>query len=86
MKTQKYALKTDNHLMQVESIAECSVGAFCNTYFLSINTGLLNSEHYARECEFGNLKKNTEKNKLLTCTKLPPVFKTFVLSIFEWPL
>ena len=22
---------------------------------------------------------------LLTCTKLPPVFKTFVLSIFEWP-
>ena len=23
---------------------------------------------------------------LLTCTKLPPVFKTFVLSIFEWPL
>ena len=23
---------------------------------------------------------------LLTCTKLPPVFKTYVLSIFEWPL
>ena len=23
---------------------------------------------------------------LLTCIKLPPVFKTFVLSIFEWPL
>ena len=23
---------------------------------------------------------------LLTCTKLPLVFKTFVLSIFEWPL
>ena len=23
---------------------------------------------------------------LSTCTKLPPVFKTFVLSIFEWPL
>ena len=22
---------------------------------------------------------------LLTCTKLLPVFKTFVLSIFEWP-
>ena len=22
---------------------------------------------------------------LLTCTKLPPVLKTFVLSIFEWP-
>ena len=24
--------------------------------------------------------------KLLTCIKLPSVFKTFVLSIFEWPL
>ena len=23
--------KTDNHLMHVESIAECSRGAFCNT-------------------------------------------------------
>ena len=23
---------------------------------------------------------------LLTCIKLPPVFKTFVLSIFEWLL
>ena len=23
---------------------------------------------------------------LLTCTKQPPVFKTFVLSIFEWSL
>ena len=23
--------KTDNHLMQVKSIAECSGGAFCNT-------------------------------------------------------
>ena len=23
---------------------------------------------------------------LLTCTKLPPGFKTFFLSIFEWPL
>ena len=23
---------------------------------------------------------------LLTCIKLPSVFKTFVLSIFEWPL
>ena len=23
---------------------------------------------------------------LLTCTKLPHVLKTFVLSIFEWPL
>ena len=23
---------------------------------------------------------------LLTCTKLPPVFEAFVLSIFEWPL
>ena len=23
---------------------------------------------------------------LSTCTKLPPVFKTFVLSIFEWSL
>ena len=21
-----------------------------------------------------------------TCTKLPPVVKTFVLSIYEWPL
>ena len=24
--------------------------------------------------------------KLLTCTKLPPVLQTIVLSIFEWPL
>ena len=23
---------------------------------------------------------------LSTCIQLPPVFKTFVLSIFEWPL
>ena len=23
---------------------------------------------------------------LSTCIKLPPVFKTFILSIFEWPL
>ena len=23
---------------------------------------------------------------LLTCIKLPSVFKSFVLSIFEWPL
>ena len=45
--------KTDTRLMQVKSIAECSRGAFCNTF---------------------------------DCTKLLHVFKTFVLSIFEWPL
>ena len=27
-------LKTDGSLMQVESIAECSLGAFCNTFDL----------------------------------------------------
>ena len=27
-------LKTDYHLMQVKSIAECSLGAFCNTFDL----------------------------------------------------
>ena len=27
-------LKTDGTLMQVESIAECSLGAFCNTFDL----------------------------------------------------
>ena len=50
---QKLVFKTDYHLMQVKSIAECS------------------SEHSAI---------------LLTFIKLPFVFKTFVLSIFEWPL
>ena len=28
------ALKTDGCLIQVESIAECSLGAFCNTFNL----------------------------------------------------
>ena len=28
------ALKTDCSLMQVESIAECSLGVFCNTFDL----------------------------------------------------
>ena len=28
------ALKTDGSLIQVESIAECSLGAFCNTFNL----------------------------------------------------
>ena len=28
------AIKTDGSLMQVESIAECSLGAFCNTFDL----------------------------------------------------
>ena len=50
-KTPKYVFKTDNRLMRVKSIAECSHSAI-----------------------------------LFTCTKLPPVFKTFVLPIFEWPL
>ena len=27
-------VKTDYHLMQVKSIAECSLGAFCNTFDL----------------------------------------------------
>ena len=27
-------VKTNEHLMQVESIAECSLGAFCNTFDL----------------------------------------------------
>ena len=29
--TKERIFKTDNHLMQVKSIAECSGGAFCNT-------------------------------------------------------
>ena len=29
---EKKVLKTDGSLMHVESIAECSVGAFCNTF------------------------------------------------------
>ena len=41
-KTQTYVFKTNNRLIQVQSIAECS-----------------------------------------TCTKLPPVFKTFILPIFS---
>ena len=28
-------LNTDYHLMKVESIAECSLGAFCNTFELN---------------------------------------------------
>ena len=48
-----HKLKTDNRLIQVESIAECSL------------------EHYAI---------------LSTCTKLPPVLKICVLSLFELPL
>ena len=28
-------LKTDGNLVQVESIAECSIGAFCNTFDLN---------------------------------------------------
>ena len=53
---QKKVFKTDNHLMQVKSIAECSHGVL---------------EHTA---------------VLMTCTKLPHGFKTFILSIFEWLL
>ena len=30
-KTKERIFKTDNHLMQVKSIAECARGAFCNT-------------------------------------------------------
>ena len=33
-KDQKLVFKTNNHLMQVKSIAECSRGAFCNTFDL----------------------------------------------------
>ena len=29
---------TDNHLMQVKSIAECSRGAFCSTFDLHLDT------------------------------------------------
>ena len=50
---QNMFFKTNTRLMQVGSIAECSL-------------------------EYSAI--------LSTCTKLPPVFKTFVLSIFEWPL
>ena len=28
----KYIFKTDNHIMQLKSIAECSHGAFCSTF------------------------------------------------------
>ena len=31
---QKLVLKTDNRLIKVKSIAECSLGAFCNTFNL----------------------------------------------------
>ena len=31
-------LKTDGSLMQVQSIAECSLGAFCNTFDLHYAT------------------------------------------------
>ena len=31
---EKKVLKTNGSLMQVESIAECSLGAFCNTFHL----------------------------------------------------
>ena len=54
-KDQKIVFKTNNCLMQVKSIAECSHGW----------------EHSA---------------VLLTCIKLPNGVKTFVLSLFEWPL
>ena len=30
----KEDFKTENHLMQVKSIAECSEGGFCNTFDL----------------------------------------------------
>ena len=33
-KTKKLVFKTDYCLMQVKSIAECSLGAFCNTFEL----------------------------------------------------
>ena len=63
-KTKEYVLKTDNRLMFVKSIAECSGCSFCN------NNALV-EEHPAI---------------LSTSTKRPPIFKTFVLYIFEWPL
>ena len=53
-KDQNLVFKTDYHLMQVKSIAECS-----------------NRDHSAI---------------LSTFIKLPSVFKSFVLSVFEWPL
>ena len=33
-RTPKLVFNTDYHLMQVTSIAECSKGAFCNTFYL----------------------------------------------------
>ena len=36
------------------------------------------------ECSLGALFEHSAI--LSTCIKLPSVFKTFVLSIFEWPL
>ena len=34
-KTKEMIFQTDNHLVQVKSIAECSGGAFCNTLDLN---------------------------------------------------
>ena len=35
-------IKTDYHIMQVKSIAECSQGAFCNTFYLHLALICLN--------------------------------------------
>ena len=35
---QRLVFKTDYHLMHVKSIAECSLGAFCNTFDLHLAT------------------------------------------------
>ena len=37
-KNTKYVFKTNYHLMQVKSIAECSKRAFCNTFDLHLAT------------------------------------------------
>ena len=66
--------KRDNHLMQVKRIAECSG---CRSKVLQ--NALVAGQKYCR-------MPHRHSAIYLTCTKLPLVFKTFVLSNFEWPL
>ena len=70
-------------LMQVKSIAECLMQV------KSIAECLMQVESIAEcSCRSKVLQNAPREHSaiLSTCIKLPPVFKTIILSMFEWQL
>ena len=66
--------------MQIKSIAECSL-----YHLIEVKSIAECSKRALRSKVLQNAQRE-HSAILLTCIKLPSVFKTFVLSIFERPL